>query len=120
MGSNSSSAPRLRSDSAADPIKQAQFQELYDIAGNYLEHFEFILESQQNNDDPRQVLKVLKANCHTAREQISKLPSKQNRRKYSSVSEPPKINRPKRSVSTSKIQINIKKYKKRKPAKKKE
>merc|ERR1712244_10154 len=107
MGSTSSNV-RLRSDSNIDPIKQAQFQELYDIAGNYLEHFEFIIESQQHNDDPRQVLKVLKANCQTAREQISKLPSRQNsRRKYSSSSGSNTIiSRHKRSASTTNLQLN--------------
>merc|ERR1712129_254274 len=76
------------------------------------------------NVDPRQVLKVLKANCQTAREQISKLPTKQHqRRKFSSSStamtisntNSPKIkNRHKRSASTTNLQTNkIKKYKKR-------
>merc|ERR1719297_270196 len=113
MGSNSSTV-RLRSDSNVDPMKQAQWQELYDIAGNYLEHFEFIIESQQNNADPRQVLKVLKANCQTAREQISKLPSKQNSRRRYSSSASQIESRHKRSLSTSNLQINNgKKLKKR-------
>ena len=75
--------------STVDPQKQAQFQELHDISCNYLEHFEFIIESGQAAEDPRQVLAVLKANCQTAREQISKLPTKQcQRRRYSSSVSP--------------------------------
>ena len=72
--------------STVDPIKKQNFQELHDICDNYLEHFEFIIESGANTEDPRQILAVLKANCQTAREQISKLPTKQ-RRRYSSVAE---------------------------------
>lgn len=80
---NTNSGHRL---STIDPIKKENFQELHDICDNYLEHFEFIIESGANTEDPRQVLAVLKANCQTAREQISKLPTKQ-RRRYSSVTD---------------------------------
>lgn len=80
---NTNSEHRL---STIDPIKKENFQELHDICDNYLEHFEFIIESGANTEDPRQILAVLKANCQTAREQISKLPTKQ-RRRYSSVND---------------------------------
>ena len=94
MGSHTSTR-RLSTESPYEREKQAQFQELYDICTNYLEHFEFIIESQQNTEDPRQLLAVLKANCQTAREQISKLPTKQSdRRRYSSMSKSSTTNSP--------------------------
>eukprot|EP01084_Bolivina_argentea_P142195 249800_1 len=88
MGNNNASV-RIRSGSTLSPEKQQQYQELHDICCNYLEHFEFILESNAIVEDPRQVLAVLKSNCQTAREQISKLPTKPSRRRrYSSVVNP--------------------------------
>ena len=82
MGSGTSTAV----DTPLNSERQAAFQEIFDISSTYLEHFEFILESQQHSDDPRQVLAVLKANCQTARDQISKLPTKSTkRRKFSSL-----------------------------------
>eukprot|EP01083_Nonionella_stella_P070074 187274_1 len=82
MGLTSSSEVKMIAESVTDPVKKAQIQELQDICSNYLEHFEFILESSAIVKNKREVLMVLKSNCQTAREQISKLPTKTSARKY--------------------------------------
>eukprot|EP01083_Nonionella_stella_P313472 1125451_1 len=85
MGLTSSSEVKMIAESVTDPVKKAQIQELQDICSNYLEHFEFILESSAIVKNKREVLMVLKSNCQTARGQISKLPTNPNaRRRYSS------------------------------------